>query len=85
MIDNESGERRSVVLEAWRRFWFAPEPAYPLGLVRIAFGALVVAWTVSLLPDLYDLFGEQGVMPNAARYGTMSGAYSVLHPAITPC
>ena len=84
MIDNESGERRSVVLEAWRRFWFAPEPAYPLGLVRIAFGALTVAWTVSLLPDLNSLFGEQGVMPNQPD-GTMSGAYSVLHPAIKPC
>ena len=77
MIDNESGERRSVVLEAWRRFWFAPEPAYPLGLVRIAFGALVVAWTVSLLPDLYVLFGEQGVMPNQPEWDYVWGLFGI--------
>ena len=77
MIDNESGERRSVVSEAWRRFWFAPEPAYPLGLVRIAFGALVVAWTVSLLPDLYVLFGDQGVMPNQPEWDYVWGLFGI--------
>ena len=77
MIDNESGQRRSVVLEAWRRFWFAPEPAYPLGLVRIAFGALVVAWTVSLLPDLYVLFGGQGVMPNQPEWDYVWGLFGI--------
>ena len=77
MIDNESGERRSVVLEVWRRFWFAPEPAYPLGLVRIAFGALTVAWTVSLLPDLNSLFGDQGVMPNQLTAEYVWGLFGI--------
>ena len=54
---------RSIV-EAWRKFWFRQEPAYPLGLVRIAFGALAVGWTLSLLPSLYQLFGEKGVAPH---------------------
>jgi Vitamin K-dependent gamma-carboxylase len=77
MIGNESGERRSVLFGAWRRFWFAPEPAYPLGLVRIAFGALVVAWTVSLLPDLYVLFGKQGVMPNQPEWDYVWGLFGI--------
>lgn len=53
----------SAVGDRWRSFWFAEEPAYPLGLVRIAFGLLITAWTLSLLPDLTDLFGTHGVMP----------------------
>ena len=55
------------LLSTWRRFWFRPEPAYSLGLIRIAFATLVVAWTVSLLPDLSDLFGANGVLPEGPR------------------
>jgi Vitamin K-dependent gamma-carboxylase len=49
------------LVERWREFWFQPQPAYPLGLVRIAFGALMVLWALSLLPDLFDFFGSDGV------------------------
>jgi len=59
----ESPFRRSVLLDAWQSFWFRPEPAYPLGLVRIAFGVLVVAWGIALLPDLPEFFGTDGVAP----------------------
>jgi hypothetical protein len=55
------------LLSIWRTFWFRPEPAYSLGLIRIAFGTLAVAWTVSLLPDLSDLFGANGVFPDGPR------------------
>lgn len=37
---------------------------YTLGLVRIAFGLLIVAWTISLLPNLTIFFGSVGVMGN---------------------
>lgn len=53
----------NVLVDHWRRFWFTEEAAYPLGLVRIAFGALTVAWTVSLLPDLDRMFGSGGIAP----------------------
>lgn len=53
----------SAVGDRWRRFWFTEEEAYPLGLVRIAFGLLITTWTLSLLPDLTDLLGTRGVMP----------------------
>ena len=49
---------------AWDRFWFAPEPTSTLALIRIAFGLLVTVWTVSLIPDLYAFFGEEGVYAN---------------------
>ncbi|BBY18005.1 HTTM domain-containing protein [Mycolicibacterium litorale] len=55
--------RRSV--RAWQRFWFRTEPAYTVGLVRIAFGLLMTAWTLSLYPSLDDLFGPAGVVPRS--------------------
>jgi hypothetical protein len=48
---------------SWRAFWFALKPAYTLGLVRIAFGALVFLWALELKEDLYDRFGSQGFFP----------------------
>lgn len=49
--------------EKWDAFWFTPEPAYTLGLIRMAYGALVVAWTLTMLPDLYAFFGANGALP----------------------
>ena len=48
--------------DAWRNFWFRPEPLYVLGLVRIAFGVMVVGWGLTLLPDLDDFFTSAGVI-----------------------
>ena len=47
----------------WNGFWFAFEPAYTLGLVRMVFGVVVVGWAVNLLPDLKAFFGEDSVAP----------------------
>jgi len=57
--------RGSALINGWRNFWFQPQAAYTLGVVRIAFGALVVCWTVLLGSDLYTAFGTKGVMPKA--------------------
>ncbi|MGH3675915.1 MAG: HTTM domain-containing protein [Mycobacterium sp.] len=65
--DHPRQSRLAAVVDGWRAFWFSPQPAYSLGLVRMAFGALVVAWTLALLPDLYELFGEHGVVPQHPR------------------
>jgi len=54
----------TLAVAAWRRFWFGLEPTYALGLARMAFGVLAVAWTVSLLADLHRLFGPHGVVPS---------------------
>lgn len=57
------------LVRRWRTFWFLPESTAVLGLVRIVFGALMVAWTLSLLPDLTRLFGEGSVVPGSATTG----------------
>jgi len=51
------------VITAWRNFWFRPEGVEVLGLIRIAFGALIIGWTLSFFTDLPDLFGRKGVVP----------------------
>lgn len=57
----------ATALSGWRAFWFRPTRAYTLGLVRIAFGTLIVIWTAALLPGLHDLFGSEGVAPSPLR------------------
>jgi vitamin K-dependent gamma-carboxylase-like protein len=52
-----------VVSNRWTSFWFSPEPVYALGLVRMAFGALMVYVTLDLLPVLSILFSENGPVP----------------------
>ncbi|WNG92374.1 HTTM domain-containing protein [Mycobacterium sp. ITM-2016-00318] len=69
--------RPGAVVEAWRSFWFRSEPAYTLGLIRIAFGALVVAWALSLRPDLHELFGEDGVVPHQPSRSYRWGIFEV--------
>lgn len=57
----------ATALRGWRTFWFRPTRAYTLGVVRIAFGALIVMWTGTLLPGLRDLFGTEGIAPVPLR------------------
>ncbi|MGH3561016.1 MAG: HTTM domain-containing protein [Mycobacterium sp.] len=69
------GLRRAVV-GGWRTFWFKPQPAYTLGLVRMSFGALAVVWTLALLPYRYELFSRHGVMsPRPSRAFRVSLLY----------
>lgn len=58
-------------------FWFTPEPTYALGLIRIAFGMLTVAWTLSLLDDLHTMFGERGVLPRQPQNAYQWGLFAV--------
>jgi uncharacterized membrane protein YphA (DoxX/SURF4 family) len=48
---------------AWERFWFRDVETSTLALFRIAFGVVVVAWTISLAPALYSFFGPAGILP----------------------
>ena len=48
---------------AWHRFWFEPQPTSTLGVVRIAFGIVVLGWTLSLAPDLGTFFSRTGILP----------------------
>jgi hypothetical protein len=55
--------RNTAAVQMWRGFWFESQPAYTLGLARMAFGVLAIGWTFSLLPDLSALFGPHGIVP----------------------
>jgi hypothetical protein len=53
----------------WEAFWFAPAATSSLALLRICFGVIVFAWTVSLAPDLSAFFSSAGIVgaqPGAA-------------------
>jgi len=54
---------------AWDRFWFAPQPVAPVILVRVAYGVLLCAWTLSLLPDLDTFFTRDGIAPAGPPFG----------------
>jgi len=53
---------------AWERFWFAPQPTSTLALVRIAFGLVVLGWSVALLPVAGALFRPGGAQPAPPAY-----------------
>jgi hypothetical protein len=57
------------VVEAWDRFWFRPVPTSTLGLFRIAYGVVLTAWTISLLPDATSFFSADGVLPETSLDG----------------
>nr|CRL71840.1 Vitamin K-dependent gamma-carboxylase [Mycolicibacterium komanii] len=50
-------------VDRWNDFFFTAEPVYTLGLVRIGSGLAVLAWSLVLLPDLFAVFGADGVTP----------------------
>lgn len=49
--------------DAWNRFWFTPSAAAPLGVVRIAAGALAMYAVASYGPDLRAWFDAEGMLP----------------------
>lgn len=52
----------SVPMSPWDRFFFRPQLPAAMTLVRIAWGATVVAWAISLLPDIDPFFVEDDLM-----------------------
>jgi Vitamin K-dependent gamma-carboxylase len=68
---------RIAAVEAWRRFWFQLQPAYTLGLVRMAFGVVAIGWTTSLLHDLFSLFGPHGIVPRQPGDAFYWGVFAV--------
>jgi hypothetical protein len=79
MTEAESCQRPWVAaaVQTWRMFWFRLQPAYTLGLIRMAFGAVAIGWTVSLLPDLYQLFGPHGIEPQQPADAFQWGVFAI--------
>lgn len=71
---NRDGE-----ISAWTRFFFVPESTATAALMRIVFGALCVIWTLAMIPDLLDFFGQHGVLPATPPFGD-PGYWSLLTP-----
>jgi hypothetical protein len=65
---------------AWRRFWFEPEQTSTLALVRIAFGIVVLAWTLTLAHDAYDFFSPNGILPSPDYEGKPVATWGLLDP-----
>jgi hypothetical protein len=65
------------VAARWERFWFTPEPTSTLAMIRIVFGLLIFAWTLSLAGDLAAFFGKSGVLPKQPGGGGVWGVLSV--------
>lgn len=51
----------------WTRFWFAPTPTSTLAVVRIAYGIVLVAWTLSLSFDASPFLSTSGLVPERPR------------------
>ncbi|HVE47153.1 MAG TPA: HTTM domain-containing protein [Acidimicrobiales bacterium] len=60
LATSRSGVNRA--LEAWDRFWFRPGSTATLAVFRIAYGLVILAWAISLRPDLNDFFSPDGIL-----------------------
>jgi Vitamin K-dependent gamma-carboxylase len=67
----------SRATKAWERFFFEPQPTSTLALVRIAVGLLSLGWGLSLLPDLFDFFSSDAVVPEQPA-GQEAGVWGLL-------
>jgi hypothetical protein len=64
---------------SWERFWFEPESTAPLVLLRVAFGVLMLAWALALLPDLLTFLGPHGIVPDPPQFDSPA-TWTVLDP-----
>jgi hypothetical protein len=62
----------------WNRFWFEPMSTSTLAVVRIAFGVVILAWAVSLAPDLFAFYSDDGIVPSQPDDYPGTGAWGVL-------
>ncbi|MGH3937050.1 MAG: HTTM domain-containing protein [Pseudonocardiaceae bacterium] len=53
----------NTLVQVWNRFWFAPTATSTVAVLRIAYGILIVGWTLSLAPDLFAFFAVRGIVP----------------------
>ena len=62
----------------WNEFWFSPISSVPLGMFRLVFGVLALAYCLLLLPERFLWFGDRGMLPLAdsdAYNGTGAGPH----------
>lgn len=63
---------------AWQRFWFEPEATSTLALVRIAFGLVVLVWTLTLIRDTDAFFTSEGLLSGQSYAGEPGASWGLL-------
>jgi HTTM domain len=53
----------------WCEFWFEPQETSTLAIMRILFGLVALAWTLTLVSDLRPFFSSEGVLPTQPTFG----------------
>lgn len=53
----------------WERLFFTPTSTAPLAVLRVAYGLVLIAWTVTQLPYLFIFYGPNGVLPDPPAVG----------------
>jgi predicted DCC family thiol-disulfide oxidoreductase YuxK len=68
------------IRDAWNRFFHEPMAATTLGLYRVFFGVMLLAYAVLISADLLVWYGDRGVLPLAtSRFTPGGGGLNLLH------
>lgn len=70
-------------LERLRQFWLGEADLAPLGLFRIGYGILLFNWIWQLLPNLAQLFTDEGMLPRTLLFAGFPGRVNLLAAAGT--
>jgi len=72
----EPAKPRVGPADLWNRFWFEPVSTATIAVYRIAYGIVLLAWSVAIAPNALAFFSRQGILPNhpptGARWGPLS-------------
>ena len=60
---------------AWSDFWFQSSSTTPLEMARIGIGAAVLFHYAMATPFLFELWGDDGLMPRAAALDTLEDSW----------
>ncbi len=60
-----------ALVRSWNRYWFGPINRMHAVAFRTATGALLLYFALSLIPDLFFLFGSDALTPSRRRFRTL--------------
>ena len=62
-----------TLAERWNRFWFEPTSTATLGVFRIAYGIVLLGWTLAIAPNALTFFSHGGILPKHPPTGLRWG------------
>lgn len=63
IVEAAAPTRRPKIGGRWHRFWFTPQPASTLTVLRVALGVTTFCWGLSILVDLRTFYFDDGLLP----------------------